>query len=155
MALDSWQRDFNMLDKEQGKLDTLQGNIVSTFQAGTFFGALLSFPLAEKIGRKKSIMIASLVFLVGGILMVCYPFFMLAEANVPRLLPTVNSACSSVAAQSLDSVLALSPSSSLSTSQKHHLLPFVEGLSESSRFSLKAAVCLASGSTTPAIRQLM
>lgn len=74
MALDSFKRDFNLEGKDQNTIDTLQGNIVSTFQAGTFFGALLSFPLAEKIGRKKSIMIASLVFLVGGSMMVWAPY---------------------------------------------------------------------------------
>ena len=82
MALDSFQRDFGLADKEQNTLDTLQGNIVSTFQAGTFFGALLSFPLAEKIGRKRSIMIASLVFLVGGSLMVCIPYFSMPVADL-------------------------------------------------------------------------
>lgn len=76
MALESFKRDFGLEGRDQHSIDTLQGNIVSTFQAGTFFGALLSFPLAEKIGRKRSIMIASLIFLVGGIMMVrssiCY-----------------------------------------------------------------------------------
>ena len=82
MALDSFQRDFGLADKEQNTLDTLQGNIVSTFQAGTFFGALLSFPLAEKIGRKRSIMIASLVFLVGGSLMVCISYLSMPVADL-------------------------------------------------------------------------
>lgn len=50
-------------------LNDLQGNIVATFHAGAFFGALLTFPLAEKIGRKKSVLICSLVFLLGGVLM--------------------------------------------------------------------------------------
>lgn len=36
----------------------------------TILGALLTFPLGEKFGRKKAIMFASLVFLLGGILMV-------------------------------------------------------------------------------------
>lgn len=69
MALDSFRRDFNLLNVSSKARDTLQGNIVSTFQAGCFFGALLTFPLAEKIGRKKAIMFSSLVFLVGGTLM--------------------------------------------------------------------------------------
>lgn len=38
-------------------------------QAGCFFGALLTFPIAEKWGRKKTIMMASLVFLLGGTIM--------------------------------------------------------------------------------------
>jgi MFS family permease len=80
MALDSFKRDFGLEGMEQHAIDTLQGNIVSTFQAGTFFGALLSFPMAEKIGRKKSIMIASLVFLVGGIMMTA------ANGRIPLII---------------------------------------------------------------------
>lgn len=69
MALDSFRRDFGLADVTKTARDTLQGNIVSTFQAGCFFGALLTFPLAEKIGRKRAIMWSSLVFCVGGTLM--------------------------------------------------------------------------------------
>lgn len=69
MALDSFRKDFNLLDTPSGQLDTIQGNIVSTFQAGCFFGALFTFPAAEKLGRKLTIFIASMVFLVGGTLM--------------------------------------------------------------------------------------
>lgn len=85
VALDSFKRDFGLEKSTQHARDTLQGNIVSTFQAGTFFGkefsipvttlliilgALLTFPLGEKFGRKKAIMFASFIFLIGGTLMV-------------------------------------------------------------------------------------
>jgi MFS family permease len=86
MALDSFRRDFGTNNIPQNQRDTIQGNIVSTFQvsypfcdttdslsnlnqAGCFFGALFAFPFAEKIGRKKTMIIASSVFLVGGTLM--------------------------------------------------------------------------------------
>ncbi|KAJ8097181.1 putative quinate permease protein [Lipomyces tetrasporus] len=69
MALDSFRRDFGLVDVSSRERDTLQGNIVSTFQAGTFFGALLTFPLGEKFGRKKAIMMAISIFLVGGSIM--------------------------------------------------------------------------------------
>lgn len=69
MALDSFRRDFALDNIETSKRDTIQGNIVSTFQAGCFFGALLTFPLAEKWGRKKTVILASCVFLIGGALM--------------------------------------------------------------------------------------
>ncbi|TQN66058.1 Quinate permease [Colletotrichum shisoi] len=69
MALDSFRRDFDLADTDPTVRDTLQGNIVSTFQAGCFFGALLTFPLAEWMGRKKAIMMSALVFLAGGTLM--------------------------------------------------------------------------------------
>lgn len=69
MALDSFRRDFGLTDKTGAERDTLQGNIVSTFQAGCFFGSLLTFPLAEKYGRKRAILLAASVFIIGGILM--------------------------------------------------------------------------------------
>ncbi|CAN8106560.1 unnamed protein product [Discula destructiva] len=69
MALDSFRRDFSLDGKSTTERDTIQGNIVSTFQAGCFFGALLMFPLAEKIGRKRAVMIAAMVFCVGAVLM--------------------------------------------------------------------------------------
>ena len=69
MALDSFRADYDLDTKSQTNRDTIQGNIVSTFQAGCFFGALLTFPIAEKWGRKKTVMLASLVFLLGGTLM--------------------------------------------------------------------------------------
>lgn len=69
MALTSFMRDFGLDLVEKTQRDTIQGNIVSTFQAGCFFGALLTFPIAEKWGRRKTIMGAALVFLLGGALM--------------------------------------------------------------------------------------
>lgn len=69
MALNSFIRDFGLNGIPKVNRDTIQGNIVSTFQAGCFFGALLAFPFAERIGRKKTMMIASSVFLLGGTLM--------------------------------------------------------------------------------------
>ncbi|GKT95806.1 quinate permease [Colletotrichum tofieldiae] len=69
MALDSFRRDFHLDDVSSTTRDTIQGNIVSTFQAGCFFGALFTFPIAEKFGRRKTVMMAGAVFLVGGTLM--------------------------------------------------------------------------------------
>ncbi|KAK0376799.1 quinate permease [Colletotrichum limetticola] len=69
MALDSFVRDFG-IDKMtiQEKNNSL-ANIASMFQVGAFFGALLTFPIAEKYGRKKAIMMAALIFCVGGAMM--------------------------------------------------------------------------------------
>ncbi|KAF2451082.1 MFS quinate transporter-like protein QutD [Karstenula rhodostoma CBS 690.94] len=68
MALNSFIRDFGWANVSKSTRDTIQANIVSTFQAGCFFGALLTFPVAEKIGRKRTVMIAGLVFLLGAAL---------------------------------------------------------------------------------------
>jgi hypothetical protein len=43
----------------------LSANIVSTLQAGCFFGALLASPIAEKFGRKLALISAALVAIVG------------------------------------------------------------------------------------------
>ncbi|KAL1589427.1 hypothetical protein WHR41_01732 [Cladosporium halotolerans] len=69
MALDSFRRDFGLDQVASTTRDTIQGNIVSTFQAGCFFGALCTFPIAEKWGRRWTIILSALVFLVGGTLM--------------------------------------------------------------------------------------
>lgn len=53
----------------QSDLDTLQGNIVATFHAGAFFGALITFPLSDKIGRRKAILVFAWIFLLGAVLM--------------------------------------------------------------------------------------
>ncbi|KAJ4353526.1 uncharacterized protein N0V89_005256 [Didymosphaeria variabile] len=68
MALQSFIRDFGWEDVSTGTRNTIQANIVSTFQAGCFFGALLTFPIAEKFGRKRTVMLAGLVFLLGAAL---------------------------------------------------------------------------------------
>ncbi|KAF9730957.1 hypothetical protein PMIN02_012201 [Paraphaeosphaeria minitans] len=68
MALNSFIRDFGWANASKSSRDMIQANIVSTFQAGCFFGALLTFPIAEKIGRKRTVMIAGLVFLLGAVL---------------------------------------------------------------------------------------
>ncbi|KAK6538001.1 hypothetical protein TWF694_010894 [Orbilia ellipsospora] len=69
IVLDSFKQDFGLNNISQHELDTLQGSIISTFQAGTFFGTILTFPIGEKIGRKGAIIFASAISLIGGILM--------------------------------------------------------------------------------------
>ncbi|KAL4958432.1 general substrate transporter [Aspergillus filifer] len=69
MALDSFRRHFGLINASDTETDTLEGNIVSTFQAGCFFGSLLTFPLGERFGRRNAIVMAICVFCVGGSLM--------------------------------------------------------------------------------------
>lgn len=73
MALEPFRRDFGLERSSDHETDTLEGNIVSTFQAGCFFGSLLTFPLAERFGRKMAIVMAISIFCVGGSLMVRHP----------------------------------------------------------------------------------
>ncbi|KAL9621077.1 MAG: hypothetical protein Q9160_004462 [Pyrenula sp. 1 TL-2023] len=46
----------------------LAANIVSVLQAGCFLGALLASPLADKLGRRPSLMIASVFALIGSMM---------------------------------------------------------------------------------------
>ncbi|KAL0930050.1 quinate permease [Colletotrichum truncatum] len=69
MALDSFVRDFGIDTMNPSERDNSQANIASMFQVGAFFGALLTFPVAERYGRKKAIMAAALIFCVGGAMM--------------------------------------------------------------------------------------
>ncbi|KAK2467591.1 hypothetical protein APHAL10511_000446 [Amanita phalloides] len=58
---------------KNGKIDTtrsnaISSNVVSVLQAGAFFGALGSAPISSYIGRKYTLIIFSLIFVVGAIL---------------------------------------------------------------------------------------
>ena len=69
MSLDSFTHDYGIAEMSDAERDSTQANIASTFQVGCFFGALLTFPLAEKYGRKLAIMVAAAVFIIGGVMM--------------------------------------------------------------------------------------
>ncbi|KAL0634273.1 hypothetical protein Q9L58_006810 [Maublancomyces gigas] len=65
-ALESFKRDFGLDVNSQLERDTLSGNIVSTFQVGCIFGSLFTFPLVERFGRRKGMILASMVFCLGA-----------------------------------------------------------------------------------------
>lgn len=68
LTLPSFKRAYGLDSLSTTELSTLSSNIVATFQAGAFFGCMAGFAIAETIGRKKAILIAGLVFVVGVIL---------------------------------------------------------------------------------------
>lgn len=43
---------------------------MSTFQAGCVVGSLITFPIVERWGRRKGMILSSLVFCIGAALMV-------------------------------------------------------------------------------------
>lgn len=65
LALPSFEKSFGLTAATETNLSS---NIVSTFQAGAFFGAISGFFLAESLGRKPVIMLFGGVFIVGVIL---------------------------------------------------------------------------------------
>lgn len=69
MALDSFRNDFKFVDMTDYELDDAQANIASVFQLGAMAGAFVTFPIAEKIGRRWAVIFACLVFCLGASLM--------------------------------------------------------------------------------------
>ncbi|PVH99163.1 general substrate transporter [Periconia macrospinosa] len=67
LTMDSFQHSFR-LDKHSSNFSNLQGNIVSVLQAGCFFGALSSFYISDKFGRKTALIIADVIFIVGSLI---------------------------------------------------------------------------------------
>ncbi|KAF9436340.1 hypothetical protein BGZ76_004234 [Entomortierella beljakovae] len=47
---------------------SLQGGIVASMAAGSFLGALMAGPLGDKISRKRTIMLAASIWIVGSII---------------------------------------------------------------------------------------
>ncbi|KAF9904955.1 hypothetical protein EC991_002195 [Linnemannia zychae] len=47
---------------------SLQGGIVASMAAGSFCGALLAGPLGDKISRKRTIMLAATIWIIGSII---------------------------------------------------------------------------------------
>ncbi|KAF2645786.1 general substrate transporter [Massarina eburnea CBS 473.64] len=65
LALPSFKRRFGLDKVSTAELTNLSSNIVSTFQAGAFFGAIIGFFVAERWGRKPVILGGGTVFMIG------------------------------------------------------------------------------------------
>jgi MFS family permease len=61
-------RKFGLDGLEPKALAALEANIVSTLQAGCFLGALASSPIADRWGRKPTLIWAAVISLIGIIL---------------------------------------------------------------------------------------
>ncbi|KAJ9645765.1 hypothetical protein H2201_003652 [Coniosporium apollinis] len=70
LTMDAFQNSFN-LDKKSKDFANLQGNIVSVLQAGCFFGAMSSFYVSDKFGRKTALIIADAIFIIGSTIQTC------------------------------------------------------------------------------------
>ncbi|KAK6189645.1 hypothetical protein LQW54_013049 [Pestalotiopsis sp. IQ-011] len=65
LSLPSFKHAFGLDTVSSAQLTALSSNIVSTFQAGPFFGCIVGFFTAERFGRKPIIMAAGVVFIIG------------------------------------------------------------------------------------------
>ncbi|KAL2068306.1 hypothetical protein VTL71DRAFT_16404 [Oculimacula yallundae] len=68
MQLPAFKSEFGLSQKAGTELAALRANIVSTFQAGCFFGAILCYWMSEKLGRRIPLMICGAVFDAGVIM---------------------------------------------------------------------------------------
>ncbi|KAF4818456.1 Quinate permease [Colletotrichum siamense] len=66
--LPSFQRAYGLGDSSADQIANLSSNIVSTFQAGAFFGCIAGFFSAERFGRKPVILGSAFVFIIGVVL---------------------------------------------------------------------------------------
>lgn len=74
LALDSFKKDFNLPIGSSGfasaKNAQVSSNVVSLLTAGAFFGAIFAAFINDRLGRRYSLMIFALVFLVGAAMQV-------------------------------------------------------------------------------------
>lgn len=69
LALPSFTKEFDFASYTPGALALLQANIVSVYQAGAFFGSLFAFATSYFLGRRKSLIAFSVVFIIGAAIM--------------------------------------------------------------------------------------
>jgi len=66
IALSSFVKEFKFDQLSPSKLALLQANIVSIYQAGAFFGSFFAFATSHIWGRRLSLQIFSLLFILGA-----------------------------------------------------------------------------------------
>ncbi|EGP89400.1 uncharacterized protein MYCGRDRAFT_56726, partial [Zymoseptoria tritici IPO323] len=89
LTMKSFQDSFG-LDKvnQPDRFASLSGNIVSVLQLGCFFGAMSSFYTSDTFGRKKALIIADVIFILGSLIQTCAGLHSrgLAELYVGRVI---------------------------------------------------------------------
>ncbi|KAL2263811.1 hypothetical protein VTK26DRAFT_4978 [Humicola hyalothermophila] len=66
LALPSFTEEFDFESYSPDDLALLQANIVSVYQAGAFFGSLFAYATSHFLGRRKSLFVFTIVFLLGA-----------------------------------------------------------------------------------------
>ncbi|EJD42305.1 general substrate transporter [Auricularia subglabra TFB-10046 SS5] len=69
LALPAFEAEFRFAELNPARLALVKANIVSVYQAGAFFGSLSAYASSFYWGRRVSLQIASLVFILGAGLM--------------------------------------------------------------------------------------
>ncbi|KAI9170734.1 Quinate permease [Paramyrothecium foliicola] len=66
LALPSFTEEFKFEEYEPNDLALLKQNIVSVYQAGAFFGSLGAYCSSYFLGRKKSLFLFGIIFMIGA-----------------------------------------------------------------------------------------
>jgi len=61
-------REFGLSNLDSVARANLSANLVTTVQAGAFAGALGALPFAERLGRRKSLLIVAVIAFIGPLL---------------------------------------------------------------------------------------
>ncbi|CAE6505297.1 unnamed protein product [Rhizoctonia solani] len=69
IELPAFQNQFGLDKLSEDKLAFTSSNIVSTYQAGCFFGCIFAFFIVEKFGRRATLQCSSALFCLGAGLM--------------------------------------------------------------------------------------
>ena len=69
LALPSFVDEFKFDEMTDSHLALVKANIVSVYQAGAFFGSFFAYGSAHFLGRKKSLWVFAIVFILGAGLM--------------------------------------------------------------------------------------
>jgi sugar porter (SP) family MFS transporter len=65
VAMQTFKDDYGLTPENES---AIQGNCVALLQAGCFFGVITMAFITDKLGRKKAIIGASIIFCIGGVL---------------------------------------------------------------------------------------
>ncbi|KAA8627722.1 quinate permease [Pyrenophora tritici-repentis] len=66
LALPSFAEEFKFAEMSKAHLNLTKANIVSVYQAGAFFGAFGAYASSHYIGRRKSLILWTLIFIIGA-----------------------------------------------------------------------------------------
>ena len=76
LTLDGFEVRFRIQDNE-----TLKGVIVGSYDLGCLLGALATGPIGNRIGRKRSIVVGTIVMMIGAFLQFLAPNFGIMTAG--------------------------------------------------------------------------
>ncbi|KAH7155917.1 sugar transporter [Dactylonectria macrodidyma] len=74
LVMNNFAKQFPLLASD----DTLQGWMVAVLTLGAMFGALVNGPIADRLSRRWSILLANIIFLIGSIIQA-------ASVNIPMM----------------------------------------------------------------------